>query len=322
MNEKYKRIKYNGRLEDISLAVCEKFNLEEFLSNNLVAMGYEDFNFSLETTKGKYFVKVFWDYRTDKDCKRYVDVMLKAKEAQIKTPGLLESKQGYLCKLKVNDANLRLCVMDFIDGKTLYESNGPLNPKEIKFLARQAALINSIDIKPKPVYDSWAIVNFLEEYKKKGKFMSKPDTYLVKPLIEEFKSLDLEGLPHCFVHGDIISTNVMKDKKGQLWIIDFAVSNYYPRIQELAVLACNLLFDTKNESKSKDNLDIALKEYQKNIKLTEQELTALPTYIKLAHAMHILGGSNGKAKGLGTPKENEYWLDLGRSGLKQMLNLP
>jgi Ser/Thr protein kinase RdoA (MazF antagonist) len=319
MNEIYERINYKGKLEDISFAVCKKFSLEDFVSNDLVVMGYEDFNFVLDTTKGKYFVKVFWDDRSDKDCKRYVDVMLKAKEFKIKTPGLVESEQGYLCKIKVNGIDLRLCVMDFIDGKTLYESHESLNPGEIRFLAKQAALINSINIKPKPVYDSWAIVNFLKEYERKGKSMSQSDTYLVQPLIEEFKSLDINGLPHCFVHGDIIATNVMKDKEGQLWIIDFAVSNYYPRIQELAVLACNLLFDPKSESESNKNLDIALKEYQKTIKLTEKELTVLPTYIKLAHAMHVLGGNYGKAMGIGTKKENDYWIKLGRAGLSRFI---
>ena len=33
---------------------------------------------------------------------------------------------------------------------------------------------------------------------------------------------------------------VMKDNNGKLWIIDFAVSNYMPRIVDLAVSSCNL----------------------------------------------------------------------------------
>ena len=32
----------------------------------------------------------------------------------------------------------------------------------------------------------------------------------------------------------------MKDNNGKLWIIDFAVSNYLPRIVDLAVSSCNL----------------------------------------------------------------------------------
>lgn len=120
------------------------------------------------------------------------------------------------------------------------------------------------------------------------------------------------------VHGDIIATNVMKDKKNKLWIIDFAVSNYYPRIQELAVMACNILFDEKNKKKSETNLKTALEEYQKTIELTPREIEVLPTYIKLAHAMHILEANYEKVAEKNDSDENEYWLNQGRTGLKQM----
>jgi len=60
MEDKFKaRINYSGDIKDISLQICRDYNLGEFKSNKLILMGYEDFNFILETTKGKYFVKVF-----------------------------------------------------------------------------------------------------------------------------------------------------------------------------------------------------------------------------------------------------------------------
>jgi Ser/Thr protein kinase RdoA (MazF antagonist) len=168
------------------------------------------------------------------------------------------------------------------------------------------------------IYDAWAITNFLKEFKKKGKSLSKDDLKLVEPLVKKYKELKIEELPHCFVHGDIIATNLMKDNKGNLWIIDFSVSNYYPRIQELAVLACNLFFEENNKDKSKENLEIALKEYQKVIALTKEELNVLPIYIELAHAMHLLSANFEKVKKNNQTDENEYWLNQGRIGLIQM----
>jgi len=102
-----------------------------------------------------------------------------------------------------------------------------------------------------------------------------------------------------------------------VFIIDFAVSNIYPRIQELAVLACNMLFDSKSAEISNYNLAVALEEYQQQIKLTDKEINALPTYIKLAHAMHLLIANYEKIVKNNKSKENEYWLSLGRTGLKQ-----
>jgi len=317
MKEVYKRrIGYRGKLEEISCAICKSFNLGEFSSNNLILIGYEDFNFALETTKGKYFVKIFANFRSDKNCQRYVNIMAEAINAKVRTPKLFKSDQGYLHKLEIHDCTLRLCVMEHIEGQDIFSLGKTLNLSEMKFIAQQAALINSIDIKLQPIYDSWAIVNFLEEFRKTKKYLSARDLELIEPLVQEFKNLGIKDLPHCFVHGDIITTNVMKDNQNKLWIIDFSVSNYYPRIQELAVLACNLFFDAESKTKSENNLNVALKEYQKKIKLTDKELTALPTYIKLAHAMHIIGATYAKSVENNTSEENKYWLQQGRAGLE------
>lgn len=317
MKDFFQRISYKGKIDDISLIICKDFQIGGFISNKLVPIGYEDFNFILETTKGRYFVKIFSNFRTDDSCRRYVKVMLKAIKAGVSFPKLFKSKQNYFYTTTVNDVNLRICVMEYIDGKSYYSLKQKPNIDEIKNLTHQAALINSIKIKPKFVYDEWAIVNFLKEFQKKGKHLSQRDLKVIKPLVKKFKDIDIKKLPHCFVHGDIIVTNVMKDKNGKIWIIDFAVSNYYPRIQELAVLACNMLFDEKDKLKNENNFRIALEEYQKIITLTSRELEVFPVYVKLAHAMHILSANYEKLVEKNDSEENEYWLNQGRAGLHQ-----
>lgn len=320
MNKFFQRIDYDGKLEDVSLALCNDFDIGELVSNKLVMAGYEDFNFILETTKNKYFIKVFANFRSDEDCIRYIDILLKVIQEGVSFPKLLKFNESYFHTKSINNTKLRLCVMEYIDGESYYFLGEKPSIDEIKFLAYQAALINSIDIKPEFIYDSWAATSFLNEFKNKGKYLSQQDLKVVEPLVKKFKDIDIEKLPHCFVHGDIIATNVMKDKNGKIRIIDFAVSNYYPRIQELAVLACNILFDEEDKLKSESNLRVALDEYQKVIKLTQRELEVLPTYIKLAHAMHILLSSYEKMVEKNDSKENEYWLNQGRIGLFQILS--
>jgi len=320
MEDKFKaRINYSGDIKNISVQICKDYDLGEFKSNKLILMGYEDFNFILETTKGKYFVKVFAKFRDLKDCKRYIEIMEYAIDAKVSVPKLLKSNQGFLYIKDINKTNMRLCVAEFIDGKTLFELKEKLNKDEIKFIVKQASLINSIDLKPKFMDDEWAITNFLKEFEKKKDALSKEDLELIEPLVKELKKIEIKKLPHCFVHGDIIATNVMKDSKNKLWIIDFSVSNYYPRIQELAVLACNLFFNEDNKKESNKNMEIVLEEYQKEIKLTEKELDSLEIYIKLAHAMHLLSGNFEKVKKNNNSYENEYWINQGRKGLMQTL---
>lgn len=311
-----KRIGFHGKLKQVSSVVCRDFELGGFVSNKLVAVGYEDFNFILKTSNGTFFVKVFAEFRTLTDCKRYVGIIKAALSNGVQTPRLLRSTEGYLRVSNVRGKRLRFIVMDFVEGKTLLELNGVINQNQIRFLARQMALINTIQSKPKFVYDSFAITNFLKEFQKATRFLTAGDSKLVAPLVNEFKKLKIEKLPHCLVHGDLIKTNIIKDKNGALWIVDFACSNYSPRIQELAVLACNILFDSKSKAKTMQNLEIALNEYQKTISLTPPERQALPSYIRLAHAMHIIGATNAKRLGKDS-KENRYWLEQGRNGLLQ-----
>ena len=313
----WERISFNGKLEDISQKVCEEYNLGNLISNKLFLVGYEDFNYILQTNKGKYFVKVFANFRSPEECKRYVEIIGKAIKAKVSTPKMYKSKQGELCVIKKGSSQLNLCVLEYIDGNNLFTLNELPNEEEIKFLSHQAALINSIKIKPSLfVYDEWAITSFPKEFARKGQYLNSGDMKLVKPLLSEFEDLKIDTLPHAFVHGDLIATNVVKDKNAKLWIVDFAVSNYYPRIQELAVLACNLFYRKENKNQSESNFNLALREYQKSIKLTTKEKQALPTYIQLAHAMHILSANYQKVFLKNTTSENEYWLEQGRTGLR------
>jgi Ser/Thr protein kinase RdoA (MazF antagonist) len=174
-------------------------------------------------------------------------------------------------------------------------------------------------IRPDFIYDAWAIVNFPREYAEKGRYLEPADDLLVKPLVNHFAELEIDKLPHCFAHGDLIATNVMKDKTGALWIVDFAVSNYYPRIQELAVLACNLCFDETDADQSRNKGRVLLETYQKAVPLTITELKAAPTYVRLAHAMHLLEANYERIAGGNDTLENAYWFRQGRAGLLQSL---
>jgi Ser/Thr protein kinase RdoA (MazF antagonist) len=312
------RIGYKNGIKDISQAICKKLGLGELVEDKLILTGYEDFNLILHTTKDRYFVKIFANFRDDANCRRYVDILAKASEAGVKIPKLFRFNQEYLHKMEVNGVNLRMAVMEFIEGETFFSLRTPLIEREIRLVTHQASLINSIDMHPASFYDSWAIVNFPTEFEKKGKYLTPKDLESIQPLLKEFQSLNIKRLPHCFVHGDILTTNVMKGNDQQLWILDFSVSNYYPRIQELAVLACNLFFNEKSRAESENNLRIMLNEYQKTITLTAKELDSLPTYIKLAHAMHLLCANYEKVVNKNNLQENEYWLEQGRAGLNQI----
>lgn len=316
MHEFQERINYRGNLEPLMKNVCTDFNLGEYKSHDIVPIGYEDFNLFLTTKKDKFFMKVFGSFRDKDECNQYVKIMEKVLEAGISHPKLYKSNQGYLYETSNNDQTDRLCVMQFINGKIFYELQNIPEPEEMKFVIKQAALINQMDIKPKFVYDHWAITSFPKEYEEKGQYLSIEDKKLIEPFLKIYKSLSIENLPHCFVHGDITKTNVMKADDGNIYLLDFAVANYYPRIQELAVILCDLFFDPKNPSNFPRNYKLALSEYQKHISLTDEEIAKLPNYVKLAHVMHVLLANYEKVAKGNNSDENNHFLEMGRTGLQ------
>lgn len=308
------RVNYKGNPLDFVSIVCGDYDIGRCISYEIVKMGYEDLNIVIKTNKGKYFAKFFASFRDKKECDRYVDIMLKVLSAGVSHPKLYKSSQGYLHKIKIGKSVLRLCLMEYMKGKTFYELGMDPTIEESKFLANQAAIINQMSIKPEFLYDQWAIVNFCKEHKEKGKYLNNEDKRLLNPLYNKFSNYDIGKLPHCFVHGDILRTNVIKTDEEKLYIIDFAVSNYYPRIIELSVLYC-FFMDINDFKKTKQMFGVVIDEYQKNIKLTSDEKNEFPFFLKLAHAMHILQANYQKVVEKNNSAENKYWLELGRKGL-------
>lgn len=308
------RINYKGDLRNTLELVAKDYDLGRYKAHRPIIQGYEDFNIVLETKKGQYLVKIMASSRSDHECEQYANIMRVALNSGISHPKLYSGSSGDLFKINLDNIELWLVVMDFIDGMDFYTLHEKPSIEEIVFLSQQAAKINQLNLFPKAVYDSWAIPNFLKEYNQVKDDLDKDDLVFIKPLAEKFNKLNLDKLPRCFVHGDIICTNVMKSKGGKLFIIDFAVSNIYPRIQELAILLCDLFFDI-NKSKYLFNYNLALAEYQKSIKLEKEEVEILPTYIKLAHAMHVIPATREKLKKTQV-SENNFWLKSGQEGIR------
>lgn len=308
-----KRIGLNTDLKNISEQICSKYNLGGFISNELITIGYEDYNYYLTTSYGKYCVKIFANSRTKEDINNYLDRIRIVANSEINAPKPLIIDDDIVLRLDYENNHYDICVFEYIDGKNYFELNYKPSKDIIKELARQTAMINKLDIKPDFIYDSWAIINFEEEYKKKREYISDEYKEEFDKLLIELKKIDFDKLPKGFVHGDIISTNVMLDKNNKIWIVDFAVSNYLPRIIDLAVISCNMCLDNNSKENTYDNIELLISEYNKYTPLTEYELSSFSTFYKLANAMHILQ-TQYIIKTDGDSDENEYWLNEGITG--------
>lgn len=204
-------------------------------------------------------------------------------------------------------------MFECVEGENYFELGEKPSTKTIKQLAKETALINKMDFKPKFIYDTWAVFNFEKEYKEKREYL--PDEYKAEfdSLLNEFKQVDIDKLPKAFVHGDIITTNIIRGAESKIWIVDFAVSNFLPRIVDLAVIACSPCLDENSCEKTLEKIKVLINEYNKYNRLTPYELEVFWVFYKLANAMHILQPIF-IAKTEGDSEENRYWLNEGMVG--------
>lgn len=315
----YNRIDYKGPIENVLRKVCLDFKLGSFKSYELVPFGYEDFNVILNTDKDKFFIKIFASTRSDEECRQYVRIMELVYKNKINYPFLYKSMRGHYYVLPIEGTKVRLVVQQFIDGKNFIELGTKPTEKEKEFIVGQTTIINRLDFKPKPVYDSWAVINFANEFKDKGGYLSENFKEELGKLLEEFIKININKLPHCFVHGDIITSNIMRDRNGKIYVLDFAVSNYYPRIVELASLICFNFFDPENPKSLKEAFNFTLETYQASLPLEKSELDALSIFIKASFAMYLIRANYEKVVNKRESEENEHWLRVGTLGLQANL---
>lgn len=313
------RINFQGEFSELLTDVAKSYNLGSFVDFEFIKTGYEDVNLRLVTSKGNYFVKIFADSRDDAECLRLINIIKSAIDKNIPHPQFLKRDVGYIFRNQYEQFNIRLAVFEWIEGKTFYELKRNPNESELKEIIRIAALSNTIDYKPPFLYDSWALVNYDKELKKAKKYLSEKEISIFENLQSDLDKVDIDKLPHVLVHGDLISTNIIKSK-AKIYFVDYSVANFYPRIVELAVLMADVMFDPTGKIGVEKYYKLLLREYQKYEKLEIKELETLPLFIKLAHAMHIIRATREKNEGRGS-EENNHWLNLGKKGLDKALEV-
>lgn len=317
------RIAYHGNLKPLLEEVTANYAFGNYVGYEVKQNGYEDFNLILETSVRRFFVKYFADWRSKEECLRYIEMIQAAfNKGKVTTPFIYPNQENSsLTTISIDNTVVNLSIMQYLDGGNVWESKQPLNTAEQIMVLQEAAKINKCNYRPSVVKDSWAITSTQENYQKNKNRVDPAERAVIEGLLEQFSSVDLDALPHTFVHGDIRSTNVMRHSDGKVYVIDFSVANWYPRIVEFAVICSDLLFDPQKPREFKQKYPWALNQYQKaGVGLTQDELKALPLFVKLAHATNVIGASSTNATNYISQEENNHWLNLGREGLRFVTN--
>ncbi len=307
------RLNYTGDLTPVIERVCETYGVGQLSASSIVEVGYEDCNVIIETDQAKFVAKMFAKTRTPEDITRYATTMEKVVQAGVHHPELLTTDTG---ETTYSDSGVTLVLMRFVEGKSFLELDRSPSDEERKDVLEQAAMVNSIDYEPPYLFDSWAIPNIHAMLEKVEQYIAPEDLPLVEQAIAGYDAIPTDDLPHCFVHGDFTKANVIKGEDGKIYILDFSVANHYPRIQELAVIVANLLHDNGTETLER-KCELVADEYGEFCPLTDQERKYLPAYALAGVAMEFMGAHQEKYINGNDTEETDYWLSLGREGLRK-----
>jgi Ser/Thr protein kinase RdoA (MazF antagonist) len=281
------------------------------VGHDVINVGYEDCNVTMRTPSGQYVAKLFATGRHVSEAVRCAEIVRRAITAGVSHPRLLPDPTGQLLHRHPETGTLCL-LMEFVHGSTFFELKAAPTDDELHAVTAQAALIHTIDHLPPPVFDPWSVANLAQMAAKVSVFLDAGERRLVQEAIKRVHSVEARKLQHALIHADLTKGNVIRTPNG-IAIIDFAVASYSPRIQELGVIAANLMYG--HALSPADRADFLADAYATHTPLTLYERTSLHAYVLGAIAMEFLGAVHERHTGDSQSEETEYLITLGRSGL-------
>ncbi len=285
----YNRIDTIEDINILSKLVCEEYELGVFKDTYVIEIGYEDFNAVITTSIGKFLMKVFRNSRTDKEVEECINRSYMAFENNVKTPKIYKnSKNELISIIEYLNSRFRLCVIEYIDGNNFFELNKKPTLEELRKIVDIASNLNKIDYRPNFIYDTWAITSFCNEFEKKKEYLKEKYLNIIEPIYNKFKEFDYDRLPKAFVHGDMMSTNLMLDTNDDIWVIDFSVSNYTARLNEIVVICDDIAVVPGEKEESERRIMIAFDEWCKKVNATQFEKESFKMLFDVANAINIL----------------------------------
>lgn len=291
--------------------VAADYRLGDVSDWSVLTTGYEDCNIDLRTRQTRVVIKVFAAGRPPGIAARTAGVIDAVREAGVRHPRLHADAGG--SQVHSYDGH-RLLVMDFAPGRTFYDLGRPPDPAELARVVEQAVRIHACTAQPEPVFDSWAIANLVPLAGQVGDLLDARQRRLVDDAIAAMTEVGFWSLPVTLIHADLTAGNVLLGPDGELTVLDFALANRWPRLQELAVIAASLMHGSAGPLPSR--LDAVARMYSAAgpVPLTPEEEAALPAFGRAAAAMELLGGLNQWRQGNRGP-ETDSLIEIGTTGL-------
>jgi len=299
-------------LPDLVAHVADEYRLGAVGDWSVLTTGYEDCNIDLRARRARVVIKVFAVGRPAGIAARTAGVIASVRAAGVRHPRLHADAANR--DVHRYDGH-QLLVMDFAPGQTFYDLGRPPDEAELARVLEQAARIHGSAARPEPVFDSWAIANLVPLAGEVGGLLDAEQRRLVDGAIAELARADFAALPATLIHADLTGGNVLLGPDGEITVLDFALANRWPRLQELAVIAASLLHGSPGTLPARMETVARMYSAAGPAPLTPAEETAVPAFGRAAAAMELLGGLNQWRQGNRGP-ETDSLVEIGSAGLR------
>lgn len=307
MENIYNRIGKEIDLKKLSIEICYKYNIGTYEKHKLIKnVGIDDLSYVLYTDVSRYLVKIINHKKTIQDINQFIKKNAIIVKNKIQAPKIILNNGNYIYATEIDGLYINCSVIEYIEGEDLYTRKEKISKDDIDKLIDIVIPMHKIQDELKIDYDEYCFMKIHEVYKKTKNKIPKELKKKVKEFLKEYDKIEFEKLPLCFVHGDLISSNIMKDKKEKLWLIDFYESGTGVRILDIVKILNSIIFLYYDKENSKKLEKYFINKYQEYLKLTKYELEVLPI---LRKADSYVGLMLGEYDLLTEEKEEtRFWL--------------
>ncbi|WKZ25781.1 MAG: phosphotransferase [bacterium] len=242
--------------------------------------GYEDANIILNTSTGKYVLKIFLAERELGNINSYVKILTECKKVGVPTTEILLDFNNGLGVFENEGIKTYYIITKFFEGNNFQNTTPTI--EDIRKVTECVAKLNTLNFEVGEGYDSWGIKAFPEEYKNKKEKLTPEQDSLIKDIYEEYLKLDMTSFSKSVIHGDMQRKHVIKNSNNEYCILDFGCMAYDYKVIELATYLAWFCIQ-KDTWKDKDLIYKEVLDIYNSIHhLSEQEILSLPLLIKVS----------------------------------------
>lgn len=204
-----KRTNLNVPFDEFLNEVQSKFNSIDIVENYFpINEGYEDANIILNTTNGKYVLKIFFAERDLKNINSYIKILRECKNIGVQTTEILTDCNNGLGLFENSGVKTYYIITKFFEGKNFQNITPAM--EDIKNVTQYLSKLNTLNFEVDKEYDAWGLKAFPDEYKKKKDKLTFEQDLLIKDIYSDYIKLDMSNFSKSVIHGDMQRKHVIK----------------------------------------------------------------------------------------------------------------